>query len=217
MTARAFFKNSVKLYALAATLPLFGLFLIVRAITRTDSCFASFSQLLSLLPGKAGIYIRAAFYRLACPDTSDDISIGFLTLLSHRNTSIARGVYIGPQCNIGMCSIGENTLIGSGVHILSGRRQHGFEDVDIPIKEQAGHFEKIAIGSDNWIGNQSVIMAPTGPKAIVAAGSVVTSPVSAGDIFAGNPARRIRNRFQHHEPKLCLRRQSNELRDEPHL
>lgn len=217
MTPRASFKTAVKLCALGATLPLFGLFLTVRTITRTDSCFASFSQLLSLLPGKVGIYIRAAFYRLACPDTSDDVSIGFLTLLSHRNTSIARGVYIGPQCNIGMCSIGENTLIGSGVHILSGSRQHGFEDVDIPIKEQTGHFEKIAIGSDNWIGNQSVIMAPTGPKAIVAAGSVVTSPVSAGDIFAGNPARRIRNRLNTQEPQLSLRRQSNELRDEPHL
>lgn len=195
MTARASFKHAIKWCFLIATLPLFGLFLFTRALTRSDSCFASFSQLVSLIPGKVGVYIRAAFYRLACPGTSDDISIGFLTLLSHRNTSIARGVYIGPQCNIGMCSIGENTLIGSGVHILSGRRQHRFEDIDVPIKEQPGHFEKIAIGSDSWIGNQSVIMASTGKNSIIAAGSVVTRPVSAGDIFAGNPARRIRNRF----------------------
>src|SRR5690554_7120530 len=160
-------KRFLKLAFLALAFPLYLLFLLFAQLGNTDSVFMSFSQGLSLIPGKFGTYLRAAFYHLACPATSDEISVGFLTILSHRNTSIARGVYIGPQCNIGMCSIGENTLIGSGVHILSGSRQHGFEDVDIPIKEQTGHFEKIAIGSDNWIGNQSVIMAPTGPNAIV--------------------------------------------------
>lgn len=195
MNLRMAIKRSVKWLFLILALPLFGLFLAIRTLSGSDKCFTSFSQLISLIPGKAGVYLRAAFYRLACPDTSDEISVGFLTILSHRDTSIGRGVYIGPQCNIGMCRIGENTLIGSGVHILSGSRQHSFNDTDTPIQEQGGEFEKIAIGADCWIGNQAVVMAQAEHKSIVAAGSVVISLVESGNIVAGNPARPIRNRF----------------------
>lgn len=196
MTLRATLKRVIKSIFLLLALPFFGLFLLIRAGTGSDASFASFSQSFSLIPGKAGVYFRAAFYRLACPGTSDEISIGFLTILSHRNTTIARGVYIGPQCNIGMCQIGENTLIGSGVHILSGSRQHDFSDVDRPIQEQGGEYEKIAIGSDCWVGNQATVMSAIDDRSIVAAGSVVVSPVLNGDIVAGNPARLIRNRLE---------------------
>lgn len=202
MNTRAAMKRSIKWLFLAFVMPLFFLFQVLRTLTKSDKSFASFSQLLSLVPGKAGVYIRAAFYRLACPDTSDEIHVGFLTILSHRNTSIAKGVYIGPQCNIGMCSIGENTLIGSGVHILSGGRQHEFSDLDRPIQEQGGKFEKISIGHDCWMGNQSIIMAPIRDMSIIAAGSVVTTQVEPGDIVAGNPARRIRSRFPNQKTEM---------------
>lgn len=193
MNARMLAKRTAKSLSLILTLPLYLAF---RASSLTSGgCFASFSQGLSLIPGKAGVYLRASFYHLACPETSDEIFVGFLTILSHQNTSIARGVYIGPQCNIGMCSIGENSLVGSGVHILSGSRQHRFNNPDVPIQEQGGTFEKIQIGADCWIGNQAVVMAQTPDKTIIAAGSVVTKPMESGDIVAGNPARVVRNRF----------------------
>lgn len=89
---------------------------------------------------------------------------------------------------------GENTLLGSGVHILSGSRQHNFEDPATPIQEQGGHFEKITIGQDCWLGNASVVLAGVGDHSIVAAGSVVTKPVEDGLIVGGNPARAIRER-----------------------
>ena len=204
MDLRVVIKRSVKWLFLTMALPLFGLFLSIRVLSGSDKCFTSFSQLLSLIPGKTGVYLRAAFYRLACPDTSDEISIGFLTILSHRNTSIGRGVYIGPQCNIGMCRIGENTLVGSGVHVLSGSRQHSFEDTSTPIQEQAGLFEKITIGADCWLGNCSVVMADLADHSIVAAGSVLTKKSNTpGTILAGNPASPKRDRFQHdnHTPE----------------
>lgn len=195
MTIRKQAKKAVKLAFTLFAFPVYLLFRGLSALGSGDSCFAGFSQALSLIPGKAGIYLRAAFYHLACPGTSDDISVGFLTVLSHRNTTIEKGVYIGPQCNIGMCRIGESTLIGSGVHILSGRQQHDFSDVHVPIQEQGGHFEKIHIGPDCWVGNQAIVMAPCADKAIIASGSVVTRPLESGDVVAGNPARVLRNRF----------------------
>ena len=128
-------KTIIKRLFRALTWPLYALYCVTARISDPDASFASFSQFLSLFPGKTGSYLRAAFYSQACPDTSDEIVIGFLTLLSHRDTTIERGVYIGPQCNIGMRKIGESTLIGSGVHILSGSRQHDFQNIDRPIQE----------------------------------------------------------------------------------
>jgi len=200
MNIRSHIKRTVKLLFLLLAVPLLALYRVFSLAGHPDGVFQSFSQFLSLIPGKTGIYIRAAFYHLACPETSDDISIGFLTVLSHRNTSIARGVYIGPQCNIGMCRIGENTLLGSGVHVLSGSRQHGFSDIDRPIKEQSGVFEKISLGSDCWIGNQAIVMASVETKCIIAAGSVLINPTQSGDIVAGNPARLLRNRLREEQP-----------------
>jgi len=200
--ARTQAKKTLKALFRLLALPLFGLYQLTSRLSDPDASFASFSQFLSLFPGKTGSYLRAAFYSLACPGTSDDIVIGFLTLLSHRDTTIQRGVYIGPQCNIGKCTIGEDTLIGSGVHILSGNRQHHFDDPDTPIQQQGGTYEKITIGRDCWLGNGSLVMASLPEQVIVAAGSVVISPAqSAGDIMAGNPASKRKNRMQTHPPR----------------
>ncbi|MGM0953162.1 MAG: acyltransferase [Pseudomonadota bacterium] len=194
MNIRSYIKRTVKFLFLLLTLPLYALYRIFSLAGHPDGVFQSFSQFLSLLPGKTGVYARAAFYHLACPETSDDISIGFLTVLSHRNTSIASGVYIGPQCNIGMCRIGENTLIGSGVHVLSGSRQHEFSDIERPIKDQGGRFEKIAIGNDCWIGNTAIVMVNIERKVIIAAGSVVVKEPESSCVIAGNPAKKIKMR-----------------------
>ena len=195
MNVRYLIKRSIKNLFLLLILPVYLLYRLLALVGGMDATFQSFSQALSLIPGKLGIYLRAAFYRLACPGTSDEISVGFLTVFSHRDTTIHKGVYIGPQCNIGKCTIGEHTLLGSGVHVLSGSKQHDFSDPDRPIQEQGGAFEKIAIGCDCWLGNQATVMASLQDKTLVAAGSVVTRPSNPGDILAGNPARVLRNRL----------------------
>lgn len=194
MSLKQIIKRTLKVTFLVLVYPLYLLFFILSKVSNPDSVFQSFSQLVSLIPGKIGIYTRAAFYRLACPETSDEILIGFLTVFSHVNTTIEEGVYIGPQCNIGKCRIGKNTLLGSGVHILSGSKQHHFEDIDTPIQQQGGTYEKITIGEDCWLGNVSVVMADVGNHSIVASGSVVTRPVEPKVIVAGNPAKHIKNR-----------------------
>lgn len=186
----------MKLFFLGLALPLYALYRLLLIIDSSETTFQAFSQFVSLIPGKTGVYLRAAFYSLVFPDTADDTCIGFMTVFSHADTTLATGVYIGAQCNIGKCSIGEGTLLGSGVHILSGSRQHDFSDPDLPIQEQGGVFEKIRVGKDCWLGNSSVVMAELGDQSIVAAGSVVIKPVAAGDIVGGNPANKIRSRFQ---------------------
>jgi len=195
MDIRQIIKRSFKLVFLGLALPFYLLYRLLSLIDSSESTFQAFSQLLSLFPGKTGVYLRAAFYGLVFPDTTDETFIGFMTVFSHADTTLGKGVYIGAQCNIGKCSIGEGTLLGSGVHVLSGTRQHDISDIDTPIQEQGGVFEKINIGRDCWLGNASVVMAELGDQSVVAAGSVVVKPSASGDIVAGNPARVVRSRF----------------------
>lgn len=154
----------------------------------SEGIFQTTSQWLSLVPGRLGVYLRAAYYAWVGEQCSDFTSIGFLTTLSHADTTFGSSVYIGSHGNIGKCSIGDNCLLGSGVHILSGSHQHSFDDPDVPMKDQTSVYTKISIGADTWIGNQAVIMADVGSRCVVAAGAVVTKPVEDYSIVGGNPA-----------------------------
>ncbi len=174
-------------------LPLFILFRLLAVMCKRDAIWQSCTQLLSLAPGKVGSYLRVAFSRLTMNVCAPDIVIGFGTLFSHCDTDINSGAYIGPQCNIGTCRIGRNTLLGSGVHILSGKNQHGFANPNVSIKDQPGVFEKISIGDNCWIGNGAIVMATIGNNCIIAAGSVVVNDVPDNTLVAGNPAKQIKS------------------------
>ena len=174
--------------------PVTLLYFVVILIFNKDAVLASYSQLLSLLPGKLGVYLRSGFYRFSLTHCSPDAVISFMVLFSQADTEIAAGVYIGAQSNIGRCSIGKNTLLGSGVHVMSGKGQHNFDDLDTPIKDQGGVFEKITIGENCWLGNGAMVMANIGEGCIVGAGSVVINDISAHSIVAGNPAKVLKNR-----------------------
>jgi len=187
-------KQSLFLIAAIAVTPLTLLFFILKNFFNSDQLFASFSQLLSLIPGKIGTYFRAGFFRFTMTFCSKDASISFLVLFSQRDTEIESGVYIGPQCNIGRCKIGKDVLLGSNVHIMSGKEQHNFSDLHTPIRDQGGCLKKIEIGENTWVGNSALIMANIGHNCIVAAGSVVIKDVIDYAIVAGNPAKIIKMR-----------------------
>ncbi len=185
-------KRYVQSMMLIIVLPLYAVYWLLAKCCEQDSLWQTFMQFLSLLPGKVGSYLRVAFARLTMNYCDPDVFLGFGVVFSHCDTDINCGTYIGPQCNIGKCSIGRNTLLGSGVHVLSGKRQHDFSDPTIPIKDQGGVFEKIVIGNNCWVGNHAVIMASVGDNSIVAAGAVVTDTVPEGVIVGGNPAKMLK-------------------------
>ncbi|WPL17694.1 Putative acetyltransferase [Thiorhodovibrio winogradskyi] len=187
-------KKLVQAIAVIIVSPLLVLYAIIGRVS-SEGSFSTFSQMLGLLPGKMGSYLRVAFYRFAMRSCAPDCFIGFLAVFSQQDTEIGRGVYIGPGCNIGMCVIGADTLLGSGVHVISGTRQHHYDDLEIPIRQQGGEYQKIAIGEDCWIGNAALIMADVGKKSIIGAGSVVSKEVPAYSIVVGNPARVIKSRL----------------------
>lgn len=186
-------KKLLQTVTLIIVLPLYCIYRLL-AIIDKNGAFAACSQLLSLLPGKTGSYLRNSFFHLTMTHCEQGVVIAFGTLFSQFDTEISHGTYIGPQCNIGSCKIGQDCLFGSGVHVLSGKNQHSIESTDIPIREQGGTLTKINIGEDTWIGNGAIVMADVGNKCVVAAGSVVVHTVEDNQIVAGNPAKVIKQR-----------------------
>lgn len=93
---------------------------------------------------------------------------------------------------IGPVTIGNNVIFAQNVAI-SGMN-HGYKDLDIPIRDQKCTFALITIEDDCWIGSNAVVTAGVtiGKHSIIAAGSVVTKDIPPYSVAAGNPARVIR-------------------------
>ncbi|MCR8924109.1 acyltransferase [Dasania sp. GY-MA-18] len=189
-------KRIINLMFFLVVIPLLALFVLLGLVFNKKSLFIGFSQFLSLIPGKFGSYLRKAFYRVVIKSCGESCVIGFATLLSDADIVIEEGVYIGPQCNIGKSHIAKNCLLGSGVHILSGKSQHDFSRLDVPIQQQGGSYQKVFIGEDSWIGNGAIVMANIGRQCVVAAGAVVVNDVADFSVVAGNPAKLIKLRTE---------------------
>jgi virginiamycin A acetyltransferase len=92
------------------------------------------------------------------------------------------------------CDFGSYVVVAEGCRFLSGSRYHNFERTDIPMAVQGGRLRRIRVGNDCWIGANAIVMSDIGSGSVVGAGAVVTAPVQALTIVAGNPARVIRRR-----------------------
>lgn len=158
-------------------------------ITRSRELFAGQAQLLALVPGKIGSYLRVAYYCMTLERCSPHGYIGFGSFFAHPEAELGEGYYIGAYNIIGMAKIGDHATIASHVSILSGKNQHGYTKIGMPIQKQPGVFRKITIGENSWVGNNAVIMADLGIQTVVAAGSVVIDRVESYVVVGGNPAR----------------------------
>lgn len=127
-----------------------------------------------------------------------------------KNVNIERGVEFGSGKNI---RIGDNSGLGINAVIPEGSiigkdvmmgpncyihaRNHNFDRLDIPMREQGGTDSlPVIIDDDVWIGRDVTIMRGRhiSKGTIVAANSVVTKDFPPYSIIGGNPAKLIRSR-----------------------
>ncbi|MHB1193046.1 MAG: acyltransferase [Longimicrobiales bacterium] len=89
--------------------------------------------------------------------------------------------------------IGDDVMLGSGVHIYVGN--HRFSDPATPIIAQ-GHFpsKPVTLERGCWVGANAILLpgVTIGANSVVGAGSVVTRSVEPRVLVGGNPARVIR-------------------------
>lgn len=126
---------------------------------------------------------------------------------------IGDNFYIGRDSQIECDAlIGNNVIIANRVALI-GKYDHSYQEIGIPIRftksirnkdyNWRGLNEKIIIEDDVWIGYGSIIMSGITIRqgSIIAAGSVVTKDVEPYSIYGGNPAKKIKDRFETHEDK----------------
>lgn len=135
-------------------------------------------------------------------------------LWARETLQIGRDFYIGRDSLIETdCIIDDYVIVGNKVGIV-GRYDHHFQQVGIPVRKASairdpdyswkGCGQITRIGKDVWIGHGAVIMGGVTilDGAIIAAGSVVTKDVDAYSIYGGNPAKKIRDRFDSEDELL---------------
>jgi acetyltransferase-like isoleucine patch superfamily enzyme len=121
-----------------------------------------------------------------------------VTVVFCSNVSIGDRVVLRPGTSLfagknGGIVIEDGAMLGSGVHIYVVN--HRFDDPSVPIIDQ-GHSpeEPVILKKGCWIGANAILLpgVTIGENAVVGAGSIVTKSVPARTVYAGNPARFIK-------------------------
>lgn len=109
-----------------------------------------------------------------------------------KNIFFGKNVFINVGCTIqdqGGVEIGDGSLIGH--HVIIATLNHDMN----PDNRHDLHPKPVKIGKKVWVGAGSMIMpgVTIGDGAVIGGGSVVTKDVPANTVYAGNPARFIKN------------------------
>lgn len=158
-----------------------------------ETVFHICTNMVALLPGLPGVFLRRAFYSLTLESCSMHCHIGFGSLFSHRDVTVGKNVYIGNYSMFGASHIGEHCLIGSRVSVLSGKALHMLDENGMWTPFSPDRMTRVTLGRNVWVGEGAIIMADVGEGSMVGAGAVTTSNVRSHIIVAGNPARFVRN------------------------
>ena len=149
--------------------------------------------------GHKGLVLRYALLKTLARSCGDNISIHpDVYLFSVNQLKIGNNVSIHPMCYIdatGGIDIGNDVSIAHASTILS--TTHTFDELDMPIKDQAVEKRKTIIEDNVWIGAKSTILCGNTvySGSVIAAGAVVTHDIPMNTIVAGVPARVIKERI----------------------
>ena len=137
-----------------------------------------------------------------------------VSMWAKHSISIGNNFYIGRFSQIECDAvIGNNVMFANNVSLV-GRHDHDFSQIGVPTRlarrirdkdySGKGLGEKVIIEDDVWIGHGSIILSgiKIGQGSIIASGSVVTKEVEPFSIYAGNPAVKIKSRFNSEKDKV---------------
>lgn len=134
------------------------------------------------------------------------------------NTTVGKYSYIGNFCTVihaeigSFCSIADNCIIGGAQHPIErvSTSPVFHEGKNILGKNFYEHkynpYKITKIENDVWIGSNCLIKAGVtiSNGAVIGMGTVLTKDVGPYEIWAGNPGRLIRKRFEDHIIKELL-------------
>ncbi|MCE4935519.1 acyltransferase [Aliivibrio fischeri] len=153
-------------------------------------------DLSSVLPGRIGVLIRYILIDSIC-SLGDNVYIGRHVIFKNiNNIEIGSNTSIHDFCYldaIGNIKIGNNVSIAHGSSLVSF--EHGYKDVEQPIKYNKLKLSQITIDDDVWVGCSVKILSGCiiKKRTIIAAGAVVKGELDSCGIYGGIPAKRIKD------------------------
>ena len=154
--------------------------------------------LTSILPTTFGVILRAIVSKLFFKKISGFPWIQPRVTIIHAER-ITSGTHLGINSGtyincVGGIQFGNNVLIGNNVTISSG--QHPIDGMEPPIFARLVIPKKIVINDDVWIGAGAIIMpgVTLAKGSVIGANAVVTKDTDEYSVYAGVPAKKIRNR-----------------------
>jgi acetyltransferase-like isoleucine patch superfamily enzyme len=141
--------------------------------------------------------IRYLSFRTLCKSCGPVLKIGASVKVKNwQGLSIGNCVNIHEQCYIdalGGIAIGDNVSIAHSTSVLSF--EHTWENLELPIKYNPLKKERVVIENDVWVGCGVRILAGVniGDRTIIAAGAVLPRGKYLHAIYAGIPARNVKD------------------------
>ncbi len=163
---------------------------------REDLTYGTEHVLFSTLLGSALVprIVRRALLGLAGAHVGSGPGVGFALTGSARNLTIGTGVFCNKHVSIeavAPVTIGDDTAIGMQVLVVTSH--HGIDAAGDWDRTASGR--AVSIGERVWIGARTMVLpgAVIEDDVVVAAGAVVAGHLRSGGLYAGVPARRIRD------------------------
>lgn len=137
--------------------------------------------------------VRVRIYRWSGIELETDL-IGPGCFFGGSNVAIGKGTFVNIDCvfdNVARITVGDDCAIGHGVMFCTSSHRMGTHRA----RARGLEGQPIVVGSGCWIGARATILpgVTIGEGCVVAACSVVTEDCAPDGLYAGSPARRIRN------------------------
>lgn len=148
--------------------------------------------------GDIALVKRYALLKTLAKSVGDNVSVfPDVYLQNVHEMEIGSNVSFQPMVYIeayGGVKIGDDVSLAEGASLFSVN--HGFEDMNTPIKDQPLTALPIEIESNVWIGAKATVLGgvKVASGTIVAAGAVVSRSTEKNTTVAGVPAREIKKR-----------------------
>lgn len=135
----------------------------------------------SRLLERAGIDVGQALVESGCFFFGDRVQLGDWAWINHRCYFDSRDeIVVGARCSLAM-----EVMLCTSTHAIGAADHRGGSYESAPI----------AVGDGTWIGARAMVLpgVTIGAGCVVGAGAVVTGDLEPHGVYAGVPARRIRD------------------------
>jgi acetyltransferase-like isoleucine patch superfamily enzyme len=157
-----------------------------------------FNELLRHLPDRVGNGPRARYLQKRAKGFGPESVVARgCRVLEPAGLEIGAGVVVARDVTLdarGGLELADEALIGFESVLLT--HTHRSEEVGVAIQKQGMFSAPVKIGARAWLGMRVIVLpgVEIGEDAIVASGAVVTKTIPSGTIFAGVPAKMLRER-----------------------